>query len=97
MRAKASKTGKRKTMPWIKRAPKHRAKSLLKIDTRLHGIKNQKYRSKNLTQKQRMIKLYNPSGAQRSANFFIPSLPVKRHPQLEKIETYFVSPYNLFF
>ena len=37
--------------------------------------------------------MYNPSGAQRSANFFIPSLPVKRHPQLEKIETYFVSFY----
>jgi hypothetical protein len=77
-------------MPWMKKSRKNRNKTTLKIDSRLHNIKNQK-RSRKLTHKQKLMKLYNPTGEQRSANFFIPSLPVKRHPQLEKIETYFVS------
>jgi hypothetical protein len=76
-------------MPWLKKSRKFRSKTILKIDARLHEIKHQK--SRKLTQKQKMLKMYNPNGEQRSANFFIPSLPVKRHPQLEKIETYFVS------
>jgi uncharacterized protein YxeA len=81
-------------MSWQKKKKGHRNRNLLKIDARLHGIKHQK-RARSQSLKEKMIKKYNPNGEQRSVNFFIPSLPVKRHPQLEKIETYFVSILNL--
>ncbi len=82
----------KKRKPWQRQARKHRSHTLLQIDYRLHDIKNSQA-GKKLSQKQKMMRQFNYNGEQRSVNFFIPSLPVKRHPQLEKIETYFVSDY----
>lgn len=72
-----------------KRKPKGRFASDVKlyIDARMSSIPRLR---RNLTHKQKMLKVYNPKSYPQGVNFFVPSIPVKKHPQLQKIETYFV-------
>lgn len=81
--------GKR-TLPWKQRKRRQRRFEQLAINSSVHAIKS---RSRNL-HKQSLLREFNPKGEQRSANFFVPCMPKKKNPQLEKIEAYFV---RLFF
>ena len=47
--------------------------------------------SRKLSQKERMIKEYNPNMDTQSPFFFVPTLRARKAPQLQVIESYFVS------
>jgi hypothetical protein len=82
-------TDPKKHQPWKRKyKPKFGSKVRLIIDSRIHSIPKFK---RKLTQKEKMKKKYNPQNRPQGKDFFIPTIPVKRHPQLHKIETYFVT------
>lgn len=78
-----------KMQPW-RRKPKPRFGSHVKliIDARVNSIPKFKRR---LTSKEKMLRKYNPRSRPQGVNFFVPSIPVRKHSQLQKIEKYFVS------
>jgi len=84
-----NKTNPKKHEPWRRKLkPKFGSHVKLMIDARVNSIPKFK---RNLTNKQKMLKIYNPRNLPQGSNFFIPTMPVRRHPQLQKIETYFVN------
>ena len=78
-----------KKEPWKRRhKPKFIKSNIkLKIDARVNKIP--KF-SRRLTQKEKMLRIYNPKNMPQGNNFFVPTMPIRRHPQLKKIEAYFV-------
>ena len=74
---------------WWKNKPKVKSRhTKLKIDSKLNKVP--KFRSYT-QQKIDMIKKYNPLGNLPSKEFFIPRFKVKKHPQMNIIQQYFVS------